>query len=193
MNRKIAVLILLASMLLVLSGCSSQDISNANTATKINPTSAPTTATSVPRSAVTVKPQPTATNTNSSSSSAKSVQTVSFTNSYGTSSTVCAISNCSRLIASSGDTNCCTIHSNNCKECGKYIDSDATWCMSCIEKAASKAAEPPKSTSNYSTKKTTACGHDSCATNGPFYCMGKNNTCPNTTSCAYDMYCSSCD
>ena len=39
----------------------------------------------------------------------------------------------------------------------------------------------------------TSCGHDSCAQNGPFYCMGKNDTCPNKTYCAYDFYCSSCD
>ncbi len=37
-----------------------------------------------------------------------------------------------------------------------------------------------------------SCGHLSCAQNGPFYCMGKGNTCPNKTYCAYDLYCSSC-
>ena len=40
---------------------------------------------------------------------------------------------------------------------------------------------------------TPACGHASCAENGPFYCMGKNDTCPNKTYCAYDYYCSQCD
>ena len=38
-----------------------------------------------------------------------------------------------------------------------------------------------------------ACGHASCQENGPFYCMGKNNTCNNRTYCAYDYYCDSCD
>ena len=28
---------------------------------------------------------------------------------------------------------------------------------------------------------------------GEYYCMGKNNTCPNKTRNAYDLYCSSCD
>lgn len=39
---------------------------------------------------------------------------------------------------------------------------------------------------------STSCGHDSCATHGPFYCLGKNDTCNNRTGCAYVMYCSSC-
>lgn len=186
-------MILSGSILLALSGCSPQDSSNANTAGKSNPTSVPATATPVPKSAATAKPQPTTETIYSSSSAAKNVQTVSFTNSYGSSSTICSVSSCSRVIASSGDTNCCTIHSNNCKNCGKYIDSDATFCMPCIEKAAKQTAAPSKSISSYSTKKTPTCGHESCATNGPFYCMGKNNTCPNKTSCAYDLYCSSCD
>ena len=38
-----------------------------------------------------------------------------------------------------------------------------------------------------------SCGHDSCKENGPFYCMGKNDTCPNKTYCAYDYYCDECD
>lgn len=37
------------------------------------------------------------------------------------------------------------------------------------------------------------CGHASCKANGPFYCMGKNNTCKNKTYCAYDLYCDECD
>ena len=28
---------------------------------------------------------------------------------------------------------------------------------------------------------------------GSYYCMGKNDTCPNKTHNAYDLYCSSCD
>ena len=55
-----------------------------------------------------------------------------FTNKYGTSTTKCAVSGCSRYIASSGDTNCCTTHSNRCGECHCYIDGDAMFCMDCI-------------------------------------------------------------
>lgn len=28
---------------------------------------------------------------------------------------------------------------------------------------------------------------------GDYYCMGKNDTCPNKTNNKYDLYCSSCD
>ncbi len=28
---------------------------------------------------------------------------------------------------------------------------------------------------------------------GTYYCMGKNDTCPNKTKNAYDLYCDSCD
>ena len=52
------------------------------------------------------------------------------------------------------------------------------------------AATPSATKKSYSK---TSCGHASCAENGPFYCMGKNNTCPNKTYCAYDLYCNSCD
>lgn len=186
-------LILIASLFLALSGCSTKDSASTNIVGKDGHKSVPATATPVPKSAATDKPASTAKTIYSSSSDAKNVQTVIFTNNYSTSSTICAVSSCSRLIATSGDTNCCTIHSNNCKNCGKYIDSDATYCMTCIEKAAKQTVAPSKSASSYSSKKTPACGHELCATNGPFYCMGKNNTCPNKTSCAYDMYCSSCD
>lgn len=60
---------------------------------------------------------------------------VTFTNKFGTSTTICAHSGCSNYIASSGDTNCCSTHSNKCAECRVYIDEDALWCMSCLTKA----------------------------------------------------------
>lgn len=83
---------------------------------------------------------------NSSSQSSQSTYTPSyvptprptqktFTNKYGTETTICAVSGCSKYIATSGDTNCCTSHSNRCIECNKYIDGDALCCMDCIEKA----------------------------------------------------------
>lgn len=68
-------------------------------------------------------------------SSYSSGNRTTFTNAYGTSTTRCAVSGCNNYIASSGDTNCCTIHSNRCLECRKYIDGDATYCMSCLTKA----------------------------------------------------------
>ena len=58
-----------------------------------------------------------------------------FSNKYGTSLTKCAISDCENYIAKSGDTNCCTAHSNKCAECYCYIDSDAMYCMDCISEA----------------------------------------------------------
>lgn len=60
----------------------------------------------------------------------------SFTNAYGTPTTKCAHLGCNNYIASSGDTNCCTLHSNKCAECGKYIDEDALYCISCLKRAA---------------------------------------------------------
>jgi hypothetical protein len=70
-----------------------------------------------------------------SSSSASSRSTVQFTNKFGTPTTICAVSGCNKYIASSGDTNCCATHSKKCATCGKYIDSDAAMCLSCIENA----------------------------------------------------------
>ena len=58
-----------------------------------------------------------------------------FTNKYGTSTTVCAHIGCTNYIASSGDTNCCSIHSNSCLKCHCYIDEDASYCMDCIKDA----------------------------------------------------------
>lgn len=56
-----------------------------------------------------------------------------FSNKYGTPTTKCYISGCNNYIASSGDTNCCTTHSNLCLNCSCYIDSDAMYCMDCLE------------------------------------------------------------
>lgn len=60
----------------------------------------------------------------------------SFSNKYGTPTTICAHTGCKNYIASSGDTNCCTTHSNKCLECHKYIDEDAAYCTDCLYKAA---------------------------------------------------------
>ena len=58
-----------------------------------------------------------------------------FTNKYGTATTKCVVNGCNNYIASSGDTNCCVLHSNKCIECNKYIDGDALFCMDCIKDA----------------------------------------------------------
>ena len=107
-----------------------------------------------------------------------------FTNEYGTSTTKCAHAGCTRPIASSGDTNCCTVHSGTCAKCGRYIDEDATWCMKCLASAASGT----KSSSDFSSSSSSSSsGTES------YYCMGKHNTCPNKTYSPWDFYCSSCD
>ena len=90
-------------------------------------------------------------NRSSSSSGSKSnSSSSSFTNAYGTPTTKCAHSGCNNYIASSGDTNCCTIHSKKCLNCGKYIDEDATYCMSCISSHLSGSSNKGNSSSNRS-------------------------------------------
>ena len=93
---------------------------------------------------------------------------ISFTNAFGTSTTRCAHPGCNNYIASSGDTNCCTIHSNRCLNCGKYIDEDASYCMSCIEKSLSSSSgnsnsstgkSDTSSSSSYSSGKTAKCNY----------------------------------
>lgn len=108
-----------------------------------------------------------------------------FTNEYGTSSTQCAHTGCTRPIASSGDTNCCTVHSNTCAKCGRYIDEDATWCMKCLTSAASGGKS--SSSKSSSSSSSSSSGKES------YYCMGKHNTCTNKTYSPWDFYCSSCD
>ena len=61
----------------------------------------------------------------------------SFSNKYGTRTTKCAVSGCDNYIAKSGDTNCCTYHSNKCGNCHCYIDGDAMYCMDCLRNALS--------------------------------------------------------
>lgn len=87
-----------------------------------------------------------------------------FTNEYGTSTTKCAHAGCTRPIASSGDTNCCTVHSGTCAKCGRYIDEDATWCMKCLTSAASGAKSSSESSSSSSSSSS---GTES------YYCMGE--------------------
>ena len=147
---------LLALLMAVITICTTACMSNTSknaveqTSTPII-TSKPT-ATAIAKSTVTVMPtsEPTAKPTVVSKSTATAKPTTkptskpstssTFTNKYGTSTTICAFAGCTNYIASSGDTNCCTKHSRRCAECGCYIDSDATYCTSCLRKAAEKAA-----------------------------------------------------
>lgn len=104
-------------------------------------------------------PKPTTSSSSSSSGSSKSSSsTSSFTNAYGTPTTKCAHSGCNNYIASSGDTNCCTTHSNKCLNCGKYIDEDAMYCMSCLTKAASgsKSSSSSSSSSGYGSSSSSS-------------------------------------
>lgn len=76
-----------------------------------------------------------------------------FTNDYGTPTTVCAHKGCSRFIATSGDSNCCIAHSQNCLNCGCYIDEDAMYCMDCLSESMTNS----KSNSNSASNKTGGC------------------------------------
>lgn len=77
-------------------------------------------------------------NKNVNSGSNSNSSTPSFTNKYGSPTTKCYISGCNNYIATSGDTNCCTKHSNRCLNCNCYIDSDAMYCMKCLSDALGK-------------------------------------------------------
>lgn len=96
----------------------------------------------------------------------------SFTNKYGTSTTVCAHSGCTDYIASSGDTNCCQTHSNKCGECGKYIDEDALFCVECILKASSSAS----TNSSSSSSQTSSPMCEKCSKKGTHSIEGFNGT-----------------
>ena len=144
------------------------------------------------------KPQSTSqsgTSSYSSSSSSSGSTSSSFTNLYGTPTTVCAHKGCTNYIASSGDTNCCAIHSNKCLECGKYIDEDATWCMSCLYKAtnSSNSSSSSSSSGKSSSKGPWYSTNVKSDGMGPYPCYGKNNTCPNYTYNYKDLYCDKCD
>lgn len=117
------------------------------------------------------------TDTTSSNSSNSSK---SFSNAYGTATTLCAHPGCTNPIASSGDTNCCVLHSKKCAECGKYIDEDAAYCMDCLTKAvtgttSSTSSSSSKSFSNAYGSATTLCAHRGC--NNPIASSGDTNCC----------------
>lgn len=168
MKKAILTVLSLIILLLPLTACGADDVSAAGGAPSPTVTSTPT---------PTQKPVP-----------ASSAKGTSFTNKFGTAKTICAHSGCSSYIASSGDTNCCPAHSNKCLTCGCYIDEDAAWCMSCLSKAAGQSKSSHGNSSGSSSS-----GSSSSSSGGSYYCMGKNDTCPNKTNSPYDFYCSSCD
>ena len=59
----------------------------------------------------------------------------SYSSSSSGSSRTCAHRGCTRKAVTSGDSIYCSTHSNRCLNCGKYIDEDAMYCMSCLSKA----------------------------------------------------------
>ena len=116
----------------------------------------------------------------SANSSKNRSNSASFTNKYGTPTTKCAHPGCNNYIAPSGDTNCCTSHSNRCADCGKYIDEDAMYCIDCLTKAAQdvnsgKSSNTRRSSSQKTGKKCAFLenGEEVCnnqAENGSPYC-----------------------
>lgn len=170
MNKKNVIITILLSVIVFMSACGNSDYSSSYSS-------------NISNSAVT-----------GFSTDSSSASSVSFTNKYGTPTTICAHSGCSNYIASTGDTNCCTTHSNRCFECDKYIDEDALFCMDCLEKYSSSSQSSNSSETVSDWMKNQAVGKDySEDDGGVYYCMGKNDTCPNTTRNAYDLYCDQCD
>lgn len=109
-----------------------------------------------------------------SSGSSKS----SYSNKYGTSTTKCAKPGCNNYIASSGDTNCCVTHSNKCLNCRKYIDGDATYCLSCLYDSVKKSSGSSSSgsysgssgkSSSKSSNKCYICGDKAYSKYGSYY------------------------
>lgn len=131
--------------------------------------------------------------TSSAGGSSSSTATQPFTNKYGTATTKCAHSGCNNYIASSGDTNCCPVHSKTCKQCGKYIDEDAFYCMQCLMGSAGSSSSSNSSysstgagsfTNKYGTK-TTKCAHIGC--NNYIASSGDTNCCP-----THSKHCAKC-
>lgn len=144
--KKILSLLIIVFAAIMLTGCSDSPQTYIVTKAPVKQTEVITAApTKTPTPTQTVKPtaKPTATSTSkstsSSANSSSSSKSQAFTNSYGTPTTKCNHYGCSNYIAPSGDTNCCTQHSNRCANCGCYIDEDAWMCMKCITNGVEQA------------------------------------------------------
>lgn len=118
MIKRLSSLFLLAALLVTMSGCGNQNVTQPTESKKESQAAAAGT-----------------------SGGHQSSTHSSFTNKYGTPTTKCAHTGCSNYIANSGDTNCCKEHSNRCLDCNKYIDEDAHYCVSCIAAALTPACE----------------------------------------------------
>ena len=92
-------------------------------------------------------------NETTSSGSRSSGKTPSgpFTNAFGSPTTICAHPGCNNYIASSGDTNCCTVHSSKCLTCGKYIDEGTSYCTNCRAGAPETTTSAPTVTAPATT------------------------------------------
>ena len=83
----------------------------------------------------------------SSGATGSSKSSSSFTNKFGNAKTKCAYPGCNNYIASSGDTSYCATDSNRCLNCGKYIDSDAVYCLDCIRKSVTGSSSSSSNSS----------------------------------------------
>lgn len=90
-------------------------------------------------------------------------QEENFSNKFGTMSTKCVHPDCDMNIVTSGDSNCCIIHSNRCGNCNCYIDGDAMYCMDCMTGALSNK-------NSSSNNKCYMCGADAYYKYGSYYC-----------------------
>lgn len=86
--------------------------------------------------------------TDKSSGSNKSNNVGSVSGGQSSSSAICAHSGCTNKVAS-GDTVYCSAHSNKCLNCGKYIDEDALYCMSCLKESISSKSSDKKYSDSY--------------------------------------------
>lgn len=173
--KKIFVFIIAMAMCLSFVACASESTSSS----------------SVPTQSPTVPPSSSSDGTSSSKSSGSS-SSGSFTNEYGTETTKCAHSGCNNYIASSGNTNCCTTHSNKCAKCGKYIDEDAMYCMSCLTAASnnsSSSSSKSKSSGSSSSSKSSSSSSSSSKNKCHYKENGKevcNKTCQSGSNfCSY--------
>ena len=114
-------------------------------------------------------------------------------NKHGAATTPCAYEGCVNYIAPTGDTNCCTVHSNKCQSCGCYIDDGATKCASCVKKSSDG-----KFTNKYGTP-TTKCARSGCneyiASSGDTNCCRTHSNRCGNCNCYIDgdaMYCMRC-
>ena len=94
---------------------------------------------------------------------------------------------------------CVAVFSNYYQTSSHSNSSDST-SYSSSSKSSYASSSSDSSSSGYAQDdvkdwmKDQAVGKDySYDDGGEYYCMGKNDTCPNKTKNAYDLYCNSCD